>query len=90
MTIPNALFAGLVLIAATIALVGLAPGLKAAAPSHATAGTWQISTAADSAAWKLNTMSGALFYCCSGKWDVHNQTASGQRAGLKSENHHSD
>ena len=62
MTTSNALFAGVALIATTIAMLGLTSGLKAAAPNHTPTGTWQISTGG-SAAWKLNTVSGELFYC---------------------------
>jgi hypothetical protein len=63
MTTQKNILLGFSLVAAAIAAVGLVPPLGAAAPTSVPAGTWQISAAAGGSAWKLNTMTGELFYC---------------------------
>jgi hypothetical protein len=63
MTTQGAILGGLTAVAVAITVVGLAPHLRAASSITEPTGTWQISAAPGSNAWKLNTTSGELFYC---------------------------
>lgn len=63
MTTQKLVLAGFSLIAGAIILAGLAPHLRAAIPAPAVVGTWQIFAVPESIAWKLNTVTGELFYC---------------------------
>ena len=63
MTTQRAVLTGFSLLAMAIVVVGLAPTLRASSPASVSVGTWQISAVPGSIAWKLNTVSGELFYC---------------------------
>ena len=58
MNTPTAIFGGLAMIAAAIFLTKATPGMSQGEE-------WQIVDANVGGAWKLNSMTGALFYCSS-------------------------
>ena len=62
LTAPQALLLGLTLIAGGLLSVGLSSGSEAA-NSDPGSGTWQISAGGNQTAWRVNTATGATWFC---------------------------